>query len=289
MVHKDTSLSTFFCETITGPHNQHESLMIVGRTGRGKSSAAISIAVETAKKVAKVKGGKWQDYFNLDNIAIITRDEIYRVMKKSKKFSIIVLDDIGVGWNARKWQDELNQALNDIFQTFRTDNMLIIVTLPDSVLIDKVPRFLVHYFMEMEMSIFEHGITVGKVFEVVRKPRIDKIFYEYIQIAGARVMRHVFRQPPDEIRIPYEKRRAEIATELKEKRMQDFLDRSDKLENGEDKPPKVLKKDIIFQLDRDVKAGTYKTMADALQVWNKTNPNNTITQKYGYEIRKSFL
>lgn len=207
------SLSTMFAKIITSEHNQHAIVMIVGPGGSGKSWTGLKLASEIAKKVSEIKGGEPEQYYNLhDTLAVINKDEIKRVMDNAKQYNIIHLDDIGVGWNARKYKDEFNIYLNDIIQTFRPNNNVLILTLQASFLIDKVPRSLVHYFIEMDQKIFDKGISIAKVFRVVLKQRSGKIFYEYIQEGGMKYLRYEFSQPDKKISNEYEKIRA---TQLK--------------------------------------------------------------------------
>ena len=231
------SLSRHFAETITSKFNQHVSMVTVGHTGSGKSNANLRLGYNVACEVAKIKGGTWHDYFNIDHIAVITREEIMRVMQVNRKYSVILLDDIGVGMSARNWNKEENKLLNEIIQTFRTDNTCLLLTLPDTFMLDKIPRHLSHWFCEMDTSIFEKNVSIAKVFELFNQPRSGKMFYKYPRTAGhAKSIRTVFRIAPDEIRIPYEEKRTQIAKELKDDRMEAYQQLMDKYEaekNGE--------------------------------------------------------
>ena len=231
------SLSRHFAETITSKFNQHVSMVTVGHTGSGKSNANLRLGYNVACEVAKIKGGTWHDYFNIDHIAVITREEIMRVMQVNRKYSVILLDDIGVGMSARNWNKEENKLLNEIIQTFRTDNTCLLLTLPDTFMLDKIPRHLSHWFCEMDSSIFEKNVSIAKVFELHNQPRSGKMFYKYPRTVGhAKSIRTIFRIAPDEIRIPYEEKRTQIAKELKDDRMEAYQQLMDKYEaekNGE--------------------------------------------------------
>lgn len=280
-------LSNIFAMRMTSEFNQHITGLMVGRTGAGKSSFIIRLGYDTAIRVAEKMGGEWEDYFNIDNIGIITREEIYRVMNISKKYSFLMLDDIGVGWNARKWQDDFNNILNDILQTFRTDNTALTLTLPDSFLIDKVPRSLVHYFMEMDLSIFEKGVTTAKVLEVVRKPRSGKIFHQYPQYHGKKYVRYVAKQAPAELMEAYEEKRNQIARDLKAERLEDFRIKMEKLiaQDDVDPSPKITKKDRVLELARDVEAGVYTSFKEAVSTHNSEFPKWKISMGYAANVR----
>jgi DNA-directed RNA polymerase subunit RPC12/RpoP/ABC-type dipeptide/oligopeptide/nickel transport system ATPase component len=221
-------------ETITGPYDQHSSLMIVGKTGSGKSFAALYIAYRVACEVAKIKGGTWKDYFSMDNIAIIKLDDIFKTLYDMKKYNIYICDDIGVGWSARRWKSEANQIMNDIAQTFRTENTFLILTLPDNFLIDKVPRTLVHYFGEMTYSIFKYNISVMKLFEIKRQHRRDKTYYVY-PLNHKQFVRYLIRKPPEELIKEYKPLRELKAREMREEKLRKYLDKEKDSDNKEKK------------------------------------------------------
>ena len=278
--------SQVLSDITTSPYNQHTTVTTVGPTGSGKSNANLSIGYAYACNVANKMGGEWEDYFNIDNIGIITTEEIYRVMQKSKKYSFLLLDDIGVTWGSRKWQSDENQILNDILQTFRTDNTALALTLPTSFLIDKVPRSLIHYQIEMVAPMFDKGLTIGKVFKVVYKHRLNKPFQMYLRTAsGTKLVRHAFPLPPDVIRIPYEEKRAQIASDLKAERLEDFKRKMEEMNAEEDPTQKLTKKDRVLELVRDVEAGIYPTLSKAVYAHNKEFPKWTIGTDYASKIK----
>jgi len=200
-------------EKICSEHNQHVTLMIVAPTGKGKSWSGIAIGELVAQFVAEIMGGKESDYFTVDNIAIITQQEIIRLLKEklNVRHSVIGFDDIGVGWNARNFMDEFNKTMNDIYQTFRTRNCFLYVTLPDPRLIDVVPRDMVKYIMEVHSSKHDDGYVECKIFEVAKNMRKQTKLYPYIlDYSGNKIKRHIIFAPSPTYTIPYEKRRTEI-------------------------------------------------------------------------------
>lgn len=205
---------------ITGDYNQHVTLLIVGKTGMGKSMTALSLAEETSEYIADHLGGRPREYFNIQNVAIISMDETMRVLKrminKDYKHNVFVFDDIGTNWNSRDWQKKGNKILNRIFQTFRVHNNFVILTLPDTHLLDKVPRTMVHWLMEMQYSAFSAGATVSKLFEVVRRPRSGRTLHVYPRWNGSKYIRHVNFLPSDEIVEHYERKREMIHYEQAE-------------------------------------------------------------------------
>ena len=252
------SYSREIAETITSEFNQSYSLLMQGRTGGGKSFAALRIAYNVSLEVAKIMGGKPQDYFNIDNVAIITIKEVQRVLGCMKQYGIYIMDDIGVGLNARKWQSQINTSFNDIFTTFRTENSFLICTVPDSFLMDKVPRRLVHAMAESEMSVFKKGISIFKLFEILQKPRLEKTFFVYPRHAGKQYVRLAVRKPPQHLIEPYEKKRREIARLLKEEKLKN-LGNTEEENNGKEKKISIAKQIETRLLNKELPADIAKS------------------------------
>lgn len=216
---------------ITSKYNQHITLLIVGQPGSGKSWAAIDLAYQAAYAVSRIVDGKnaphetWWKYFNLDHMAIVTLDRVTTLLKHIRQYGIYILDDIGVGYNARDWQKNKNKRMNEIMQTFRTDNTCMIMTVPDRFLIDKVPRSLVEKYMEFEKSeqLFSknseyESVNVYKYFNITSMKRDNKQFFAYMKDfdAGAhQYVRHIATKPPNRLILQYEQIRKDVARELR--------------------------------------------------------------------------
>ena len=203
-------------DIIGSKHNQHCLMAIIGRTGTGKSSAALQIATETAKYMSKLNGHSPDYFFNIEHVAIISEDEIIRVMSGIKKHGIYILDDIGVGWNSRKWQSKANIVMNNIIQTFRTWNNLLILTVPDDENIDKVPRNSLRYRIDMKDANFDMGYSLGAMQEMTRNFKMKKNIFPYPKENGVKYVRVKFSRPPAELADEYEKRRTAIQAKMQE-------------------------------------------------------------------------
>ena len=211
------SLAEFLADIITSPHNQHCIVRIVGSAGTGKSWAAVDLAIEVSKIVAERKGGIPENYYNFkENLAVMNKEDIKRVMTNPRIYAIIHLDDVGVPVNARNYQDQYNIDFNDIIQTFRPNHNLVIMTMQAAFLIDKVPRTLAHIEIEMESANFDEGFTVAKVQRIVLKHKTGKIHYPYLVINGVKYVRHIFEKPDEILMEEYERVRAISLKKLNE-------------------------------------------------------------------------
>ena len=209
---------------VASKHNQHAIVMIVGKTGEGKSRTGLFMGYRVAVYLAKQLGGVWQDYFNSENIAVMTTEEVIRVMKANSPKKVIILDDIGAAWNSRDWNSKGNKILNRIIMTFRNKNNLLILTLPDSVILDKVPRNLLHYHIEMFKQEFDDGFAIYKLFRVLRRYRTGKTYFIHPRLNGVKFVAGAVddSEIPQELIDEYETRRNVIQEAAEKKDMDDF-------------------------------------------------------------------
>jgi hypothetical protein len=223
------AISKMLAKVITSPHDQHATLLIQGNTGSGKSSVGLEIGYLTAKEVDRIKNkgfdvpnGGWRKYFSLDHVGVMFLDKILDLIEKIEQYGIYGLDDIGVGYSAREWRSEKNQRMNKIFETMRTDNTVVYVTIPDSSLLDKVPRELINRYIETNLddNYYDQGFNIVKHFNVERLMRESKILHISPLIEQAleynQYVRYMVDRPPDELFTPYRKMRREYGKRLRE-------------------------------------------------------------------------
>ena len=208
-------LARIWARRICGRYNKDVKLFIVGPQGAGKSRSSIKLAIRISEEIAKIIGGKPEDYFPLDlsNVFIGDPEAHADALKNIKKHNIYILDDAGVSINARNFMTSYNKSLNDIFQTVRTDNAVIIINAPDSFLIDNVPRTLVSHYAEISESQHTLGFNLLKIFKLERKFRESKTHYHHYQYGNVQVVRWKVGNIPDEVAALYEVRR-DAATQL---------------------------------------------------------------------------
>jgi hypothetical protein len=216
------TIGKFFGEIITSVHNQNALVNIIGKQGTGKSNAALWIAKSVSEYVAAKIGGKPEDYFTMENVAIMRLETILPILKNidKKRFNIFVFDDIGGEWGARDSQKTQNKEVNKIIQTFRDSNTLCIFTVPDLFLMDKVGRKLAHYQIEMSYTMFERGLSVGKIKTVLESYQTGKTYLIFPVIANAQYKRIMFERVPKEMADAYEARRVKIRRKYTEESVQ---------------------------------------------------------------------
>ena len=225
-------LAREIAERITSKHNQDWRVIVVGAFGKGKSTFCLYLGYRVAEEVAKIKGGKWQDYFNRENIGIADEEDILRVIQNLKKWNCYLLDDVGWAWGARNFMKKLNQFLNNVFQLMRTENTFMMISIASAFLVDKVPRNLVNMLVEMDLPLFDDGIVLAKVFKVKHRPRYGDTHTLYPVYGNTKVVRYIGRLPPAELMEQYVQERQEVERKLRGKSISSFLNEGEK-QNGE--------------------------------------------------------
>lgn len=266
------TMAELFGSKITSRHNQNCILNIVGKQGMGKSNAALYIATETAKWIAQKKGGKPEDYFTIDNCAIMELDTIIPIIKNidRKRYNIFILDDIGASYGARDYQNVVNKAFNKIIQTFRDSNTLVILTMPDDFLIDKVPRKLAHYQVEMTTQVFHKNVSIGKLSEVKEIYKAHKTIYPFVCENGVKYTRCMFRLVNGPLHEEYNRRRVEIRQRMTQDCIDTVAEASNKITEGK-----------IKQVPK------YQAIAEEVQQIKISNPKisqRKIAEKIGCDV-----
>jgi energy-coupling factor transporter ATP-binding protein EcfA2 len=221
-------LARIWARRICSRHNKDIKLFIVGPQGSGKSRSAIHLAIRLSEEVSAIVGGKPEDYFPLDlsHVFIGDPEAHAEALKNIKKHCIYILDDAGVSINARNFMTSYNKSLNDIFQTVRTDNAVIIINAPDSFLIDNVPRTLVSHYAEVSESQHSLGFNLLKVFKLERKFREGHTHYHHYQFGNCQVVRWKFGDIPDVVSKLYEVKRDAATQTIKSHAGQSKQDRA---------------------------------------------------------------
>jgi len=231
-------LAVEIARKVTSKHNQDARLITVGTQGKGKSWLNLTLGYAIAREIARIQNKKkgnnksWKDYFGMENIVIMDDSKVREVLSDVKQYGIYSFDDIGIAWNARDAMSKGNKMLNDVFQVFRTENTVVMMSIISDFLIDKVPRNLVTYQQEMDMSLFDYRWVFPKVFYVVSKPREHTPHYHYPRtVNDIAVVRYAAPAPPKFLSAEYDVVRREAATKLREERMKGDDDKN----NGDSK------------------------------------------------------
>ena len=232
-------LASRFAHTITGPYKQDIAMLLQGQKGDGKSYASLRIAYNTARQVAEILDGDWHEwprYFNMGNVAIIDPERADTVIGSAKPYNIYIFDDIGVGWNSRAFASKENRDKNDIFQINRVSQTMQIFSVPNQFLLDKVPRMLCNYMAEMDRKVYEHGISLMKVFRTKTLFRLgnQRITPHLVAADGEKIVKYVIYRPPEFLAKQYDQIRKDVTRRIIAERSQ-----QEEKENDDEDGPRL--------------------------------------------------
>lgn len=193
--------------------NQHFVGVLVGREGSGKSHSALRIceAADASFHADRV-------YFDPANFVEDLRGG------EVGEGDAVMLDESGVGLGNRTWYEQSQVLFNQLLQTIRDNNLIILLTLPRLNELDKQARGRLHAVMEADT--LEPGERATWRFKNVDPGRVQKddIYYKYPRLRINNRLRVVTRisigPPSEDLAAAYEKRKAEFKQSLMEETLE---------------------------------------------------------------------
>ena len=129
---------------ICGEDMQDLVIFLAGRRGSGKSYSALWMAIRVAKSVAKLKGGKWQDYFKMDNIATLENTErVMEILNNTGMNNVVIIDDASLAINNRNWASTPSKNFVALLTICRDRRWCLILTAPLKKMADNQVRDMV--------------------------------------------------------------------------------------------------------------------------------------------------
>lgn len=212
--YKFSSFAELVSRRICSRFNKNAILSLFGEPGGGKSMAALGLAQGVAAWNAHFLGGSPEDYFTLENVAVIHPAMLRDMIKGMKRHNVYILDDAGAAYDARNYMKTDNKSLGYVLQTFRTLNGFLIVTGVDGAMLDVNLHRTARYYAEVGESRHDLGYTDIKVFRALRKFRLKKIFYRYLTQNRSQILSYRAYLPDAETRKRYEQIRRDQADQI---------------------------------------------------------------------------
>jgi len=188
--------------------NQNFMGTFVGETGKGKSYAALRIAEALDPN------------FGIGNVAFTLEEFFALVEEDQPQGSVIVLDEAGVSASHRDWYDDAHQHLNYVLQTWRHQNRIALITLPELDKLDPVARSRLHGYFEMIRINHDEEWSRAQYKNIKTNPRTGENYFRYPRLRWDGTKRKfkglTFGLPSEELREAYEKKKEQFTSELNE-------------------------------------------------------------------------
>jgi hypothetical protein len=264
--------------------NRNVLACIVGGTGSGKSYAALWLA----EKIQKLSRPGVP--FTIDQVAFKASQFMNMVSGENKlpAKSVIIWDEVGVagyGMNAKRSMSTLNMALNNIFQTFRSRQYIVILTTPDFMFIDKSTRKLLHFYLEPKMIDYEKGENHVTIQEMQYSPRYGKIYHKHCIVLqplspAMKVKKIITKMPSKDLQLAYDKEKEKFNDEV-------FKDTDLKVTEHESMGELTELQSNVYELNQ--KGLLHKEIAKELGMTINAISKHLIACKHkGYQIKRNY-
>jgi len=140
-------------------YDKNAIVVFVGEPGSGKSYTAIRIATFINPN------------FNIDEHLVFTVEDFFKALDTAERGDVIIFDEAGVGIPAREWQSIQNKLFSYVLQTFRYKNVLVFMTTPNMIYLDKHARALVNYVV----NVLGYNINDRKAMCVIYEKKHDPV------------------------------------------------------------------------------------------------------------------
>jgi len=210
---------------------------VVGDTGDGKSYAALAI------------GELIDPNFGIANVAFSIVDFLKKVNDDDfGRGSVIVLEEASVEASSYDWHSKSNRIFSMILDTWRNQNRMGVITLPNFKALEKGARRRTEAIVKMRGVKPQKGYSMGWFYNS-NFGNIEDNFTTPIPEIDHKKRRDIaFALPTDDLMEKYESAKSEYTGELNERLLNELLEEQKGDETGEDATPtnpKEIAKDVL--------------------------------------------
>jgi hypothetical protein len=154
----------FVADRTSGESKQDFSLVIDGKKGSGKSYSSMYLLSRYAMELAERYKKEPEDYFSLENCALLEDTErILELMKKTPKHAGLLIDDASTAVGSRNFLSESNKNFNMLLAICRTKRWFLVFNTPVDSHIDLQIRELVDATSSVYRSFHKGGFNILKI------------------------------------------------------------------------------------------------------------------------------
>lgn len=230
--------------------DEHFVMPIVGREGIGKSQTALKI------------GSMLDERFTHENV-LFRAEEFLKILRDEEYYqgAIYVLDEAGVSFGKRSWQDSAQVKANQAMQLIRDHNVGLLFTLPRLSELDSQTQGRAHAFYEIvEKADGDHVMGKWKWIDPDRSGVTGKIYKKFPRDRAGRPIRRIGFAPPDpEIVEPYSERKREYQQQVYDEAIgelqDDDSDDSSQRSNAQEIADEILESEGVRRYLKTINGG----------------------------------
>ncbi|MDE2518056.1 MAG: ATP-binding protein [Methanocorpusculum sp.] len=196
----DFSFGAYIANILADPvDEQHANLVVVGQSGMGKSTSALSIALSIARTLAEIFSDRPEDHFQLDtHVCILDPDTANNIkrMCATKMYQIYIIDEAADDTPARRAMslDNLNNI--KFAATVRTSRSCIIRCVQFTNLMDGAMMDQATHLIRIVEPHHKEGYNVVKIKEMKVFGDNPKPYKVYMKPNGQdKLVRHIIYAP----------------------------------------------------------------------------------------------
>jgi hypothetical protein len=281
---------TRYAERITDLEDKQDLIFFLsGRRGSGKSYSHLYIGKRFGEEIARIADKdptKWEEYFNLDNCALLEdTDRIMMVLRKAKKHQVILIDDVGVGASAKNWNSRQNKNLGKIVTVCRTNRWILLLCAP----LKKQADNTIREFTDLHGKVFESfhskdaGFNILKINKIEVSERSNEDYHYRLKFSDRKVDFYVTLRPDKKMADDYDIQREEAVI-----RLNISLAPDPEEENGNAQKKSRAEKNLEFFL-QTTPPGKQHTMAEDIALYAKLNPGATVNKLAAHYMKSNLI
>lgn len=206
---------------------------VVGDTGSGKSYASLRL------------GEVIDPNFGIENVAFNIVEFLEKVIDDSfGQGSVIILEEGSVEASSYDWHSESNRVFAKVLDTWRHQNRMGIINLPNFMALEKGARRRSQAIVEMQHAAPWRDYSQAK-FKESRYGNIEDKFTTPFPVIRGKQRKYLrFEMPSQELRDAYEKKKRNYTSDLNEDLLESLLAEQEEQESTELKPQQIAEQII---------------------------------------------
>ena len=215
--------------------NRNFTALIMGRVGTGKSFSALALCQLLHK-----------DFNVREHVFFFTKDILKGVYEeKFPAGTPIIFDEAGIDNSNRKsYMDKFNIAMSFLLQTWRDRNIILFVTVPEQLFLDKGIRRLFDMHIETTNVNFSRETVSTKWKTVKVNYQSGKAYFTNLRDENGAILKIEIPKPDDEIIREYKLKKREFQNKLYKQQIEKIgetpIDEQENLEKREDKIKDII-------------------------------------------------